>query len=111
MTTPLANQSRDVDAFLATFDQPLKDDIVRLRTAILASNARITERINWKAPSFGIDGDDRVTFRLPPRGGLQLVFHRGVKVKATTGFAFVDDTGLMEWAAPGSSHRSVPRLG
>ncbi|MDQ3442444.1 MAG: dihydrofolate reductase family protein [Chloroflexota bacterium] len=85
---------------------PLKDDIVRLRATILASNPHITEQVKWKAPSFCIDGDDRVTFRLPPRGGLQLVLHRGVKVRDATGFTFLDDTGLMEWAAD----RAIIRL-
>lgn len=107
MTAPLANQSRDVDAFLATLDHAMRDDILGLRAAILASNPRITERIKWKAPSFCIDGDDRVTFRLPPRGGFQLVFHRGVKVRDATGFAFHDTTGLMEWAA---ADRAIVRL-
>ncbi|MDQ3655436.1 MAG: DUF1801 domain-containing protein [Chloroflexota bacterium] len=107
MTGSPSNQSSDVDAFMAALDHPMKDDIVRLRTAILASNPRISERIKWKAPSFCMDGDDRVTFRLPPRGGLQLVFHRGAKVKDTAGFAFTDDTGLMEWAA---ADRAIVRL-
>ncbi len=35
------------------------------------------------------------------------MFHRAVKVKDTAGFAFVDDTGLMEWAAP---DRGIGRL-
>jgi hypothetical protein len=105
MTPP--NRSGDVDAYLATFEHPMKDDVVRLRDAILASNARVTERIKWKAPSFCVYGDDRVTFRFPPRGGIQLIFHRGVKVKDAAGFRFDDDTGLMEWAAP---DRAVVRL-
>lgn len=31
---------------------------------------------------------------------MQLVFHRGVKARDTTGFACDGDTGPMEWAAP-----------
>jgi hypothetical protein len=42
-----------------------------------------------------------VTFRLPPGGGLQLVFHRGVRVRADSeDFSFEDETGLLKWAAP-----------
>lgn len=107
MTTPPPHASSDVDAYLTTLDHPMKEDIVRLRAAIMSSNPEIAERIKWKAPSFGIDGDDRVTFRLPPRGGLQLVFHRGAKVRDATGFTFDDDTGLMEWAA---ADRAIIRL-
>jgi len=36
VTAPLDGSS-DVDAFLATFDHPLKEDIVRLRAARLAA--------------------------------------------------------------------------
>ena len=96
----LPNQGIEVDGFLVALQQPSVDEIGALRLAILASNSDIAERIKWKAPSFGYRGDDRVTFRLPPKGGLQLIFHRGAKVKDTTGFAFGDDTGLMDWAAP-----------
>ena len=39
--------------------------------------------------------------RLPPAGQLQLVFHRGAKVRDDAeAFAFEDDTGLLTWPAP-----------
>ncbi|HVL25198.1 MAG TPA: DUF1801 domain-containing protein [Thermomicrobiales bacterium] len=97
--TPVANRTEAVDRFLATLDHPLKVEIVALRTAILASNDRITERIKWNAPSFGYD-DDRVTFKLHPADRLQLIFHRGARVKDTTGFTFEDPSGLLRWATP-----------
>jgi hypothetical protein len=41
-----------------------------------------------------------VTFRLYPENRVQLVFHRGAKVKSDGGdFAFEDDTGLLRWVA------------
>ncbi len=107
-STPLTNQSAEVDRFLQTLDHPMKAEIEELREAILESNARITERIKWKAPSFCIGGNDRVTFRLPPKGGLQLIFHRGVRVKDASGFVFEDSTGLMQWAA---ADRAIVTLG
>jgi hypothetical protein len=58
-----------------------------------------TEHIKWNAPSFCDHGDDRCTMRLAPTT-LQLILHRGAKVKSTAGFSFVDDTGLVTWAAP-----------
>jgi hypothetical protein len=51
-----------------------------------------------KAPSFCWQGEDRVTFRLQPGNRLQLIFHRGAKVREDD-FSFEDDTGLMEWAS------------
>ena len=94
-----APKNGDVDQFIAQLEHPFKAQIAALRQAILASNPEITEQIKWKAPSFCIDGDDRVTFRLHPPDAVHLVFHRGVKVKDATNFTFADPTGLMKWAA------------
>ncbi len=81
-------------------NHPLKEEIERLRLAILGSNDRITEHTKWKAPSFCYAGEDRVTFRLYPAERAQLIFHRGAKVKGDAAdFAFEDDTGLLRWVA------------
>ena len=86
----MANTSAEVDQFMARLRHPLKEGVQRLRTAILASNDTITEHIKWNAPSFHHAGQDRVTFRLQPGDKLQLIFHRGAKVRAdTTGFVFI----------------------
>jgi len=98
VTSP-ANRTNDVDRFLQELDHPLKEGIELLRLAILNSNDQITERIKWNAPSFGYD-DDRVTFKLRPADRIQLIFHRGAKVKGTSGFTFEDTSGLLTWAAP-----------
>ncbi len=93
-------ETPEVADFLRELSHPLKDGIVSLRAAILASDEHITEHIKWNAPSFCYRGDDRVTFRLAP-DRLQLIFHRGAKVRADTeAFSFGDGTGMLEWAAP-----------
>jgi len=95
------NRSPEVDEFLRELSHPLKEGVAELRDAILASDDAITEHIKWKAPSFCYGGDDRVTFRLGPGDSVQLVFHRGAKVRADSDeFSFEDDTGLLKWAAP-----------
>lgn len=99
----------DVESYLAGLDHPLKQALVKLRAAILRSNAAITDHIKWNAPSFLHGGDDRVTFRLPPGGrGLQLVFHRGARKRSADGFAFTDPSGLVAWAG---ADRGVVSLG
>ena len=67
---------------------------------ILEADPRIGEQIKWNAPSFGYAGADRVTMRLQPGDRLQLIFHRGAKVRDSAGFEFEDGSGLMEWVAP-----------
>ncbi len=88
-----------VDPWIAALDHPMKPALVALCDALRAAHPALSTRIRWNAPSFGPGDDDRVTFRLPPKGGLQLVLHRGAKVKDTTGFRFDDPTGLVVWAA------------
>ena len=96
----MSNRSREVDRFMEELDHPLKDGIERLRAAILDSSDRITENIKWKAPSFRYADEDRVTFRLYPEDRVQLIFHRGAKVRSDAAdFAFEDHTGLFRWVA------------
>lgn len=90
----------EVEQFLSASDHPMLAEIRRLRAIILAADERITEQIKWNAPSFGFAGQDRVTMRLHPKGYLQLILHRGAKVKASDDFTFTDESGLLEWAAP-----------
>jgi hypothetical protein len=101
----------DVERLLADLDHPLKEGVLQLREAVLAADPDITEHVKWNAPSFVHHGEDRVTFRLQPRGRLQLIFHRGAKVRAdTAAFAFDDPTGLMTWAAPDRAIVDFPDL-
>ena len=95
----MATGTDEVERFLAGLEHPLKAEIERVRAIMLAADPEITERIKWKAPSFCYQGDDRVTMKLHPPTSLQLIFHRGAKVKDSTDFTFADDTGLLKWAA------------
>jgi hypothetical protein len=96
----MPNRSQEVDRFISGLDHPLKEEVERLRTAILDSNDEMTEHVKWNAPSFCYAGEDRVTFRLFPEDRVQLIFHHGSKVKGDAGdFVFDDDTGLLRWVA------------
>lgn len=91
--------SPDVDRFMAELDHPLKSGLEQLRTSILAADPAISEHVKWNAPSFRYAGEDRVTFQLRRPDRIQLVFHRGAKVRADSdSFMFDDPTGLMQWA-------------
>lgn len=97
----MGNRSAAVDQFMDELDHPRRAEIDRLRLALLAAHPELTEHIKWNAPSFVAGGVDRVTFRLQPRTKLQLILHRGPKVRADAEFfAFRDDTDLIRWAAP-----------
>ncbi|WP_205346998.1 DUF1801 domain-containing protein [Pseudonocardia broussonetiae] len=90
----------DVDDYLDALDHPLREAVARLRGAVLGADPGITEHIKWRSPSFCHGGVDRVTFRLRPRH-LDLVLHRGAKVRAdAASFVFDDPTGLLRWPGP-----------
>jgi hypothetical protein len=96
-----------VDEFLADLEHPRVDDIRRIRSGLLAGDAELGERIKWNAPSFGHDGDDRVTFRLQPGNRFELVFHRGVH-KRDDPFSFDDPDHLITWATSDRGVTVVP---
>ncbi|GAA4981646.1 DUF1801 domain-containing protein [Kineococcus glutinatus] len=103
--------SADVEQYLDELQHPLKDGVLQLRTAILTCDPDLTEHVKWNAPSFCRGGQDRVTFRLHPRGKLQLVFHRGAKPRTDTAdFTFDDPTGLLTWLAPDRAVIDFPDL-
>ncbi len=90
--------SAEVDEFLAALDHPQKETIEYLRAVILDADPDITEHVKWNAPSFVYEGDDRVTFQLGAENGVQVIFHRGAKVKDDQAdFTFSDVTGLLKW--------------
>ena len=88
-----------VPDWLAAQTPSVRAMIEPLRAAALNAADGVTEHIKWNGPSFCIDGDDRITLGLNPRAGVRAVLHRGVRAKDATGFAFPDDSGLIQWAA------------
>ena len=94
----MTNRSVEVERYLTALEHPMKSGVQRLRSAILDSDAGISECIKWNAPSFRYDGADRVTFRLHPRGQCQLVFHCGARSRGE--FRFDDPSGLLVWRGP-----------
>lgn len=75
--------------------------VTELRQAILAAHPDIVETEKWNSPNFVFDGVDRVTLRIRPQGGVQVIFHRGAKPRDDTAtFRFDDPTDLLKWPAP-----------
>jgi Domain of unknown function (DU1801) len=94
-------ESDRVATFMMDLAHERKAEVEQLRTAILALPLGLTEHIKWNAPSFCIDGDDRITFRLQPQDRVELIFHRGAKKRSDTAtFTFTDPSGLMKLLAP-----------
>lgn len=97
-----------VDDFLAGLDHPRKADISAVREAIVTWEPTAVESVKWNAPNYAMGGQDRVTFRLQPRGRFQIVLHRGAAVKDSEGFAFDDPDRLVTWASADRGVIDVP---
>jgi len=92
--------SPEVDRYLDGLAAEQAGPLSRLRDGIRgAAPAGTVENIKWNGPNYAIDGTDRVTVGVDPRGKVRIVMHRGVKIVDADGFAFDDDTGLVRWAA------------
>ena len=104
-----ANPENLVRIYLENLDHPLKSEILKIRDLIFKTNPNLTEQIKWNAPSFCLNGEDKITFNLPPKkDSIQLVFHRGVKKKELPEEKLInDDSGLLKWA---TNDRAVIRF-
>lgn len=92
---PLNN---DVTEFLDALHHPLRQEIEALRFIILQANASLEENIKWNGPNYSVGAEDRVTMRIQPPKQIQVVFHRGAKVKEQPKERLVQDaSGLLVW--------------
>jgi hypothetical protein len=84
---------------LRRLDHPLKKDIEAVRRIILGVSPRIAEGIKWNSLSFRTT-EFFATVNCRCRDSVQLVFHRGAKVKDnTTETRVADPAGLVKWLA------------
>lgn len=75
---PLSNE---VTVFLDRLDLSLRVEIEYLRNIIMNTDFELTEGIKWNGPNYSINGEDRITIRIDSSKKLQIIFHRGAKVK------------------------------
>lgn len=89
-----------IDEYLADLDRDKRQQVDALREIILSTNPKLEEHIKWNAPSYVLDGEDRVTFNLMNKQGVvKLVLHMGATHKEDKkGVPIMQDTsGLIEW--------------
>lgn len=89
-----------VTAWRAALAPEMRAAVDMLRAAVAAASPALVESIKWNAPSFALDGEDRATLNLGPRGSLRLILHRGARTAAPAGFSFADPDGLAKWPGP-----------
>ena len=92
------NLNNEVTKFLDDLNHPLRNEIEQLRLTILSADSGLTENIKWNGPNYCFDNNDRITMRIQPPKQVQLIFHRGAKVKVQPkGRLVKDESGLLTW--------------
>ena len=71
--------SKDVDAWFARYQNPMKDVVLRIRELILQADARIEECIKWQAPTFTFQGN-LASFFPKSKQHASLMFHLGAHI-------------------------------
>lgn len=95
--------------FMDNLEHPLKGEIEEVRKIIISSSYTLSEHIKWNAPSYHIEGEDRITFNLHGKGFFRLIFHCGSKVKENVDIQHLidDTTGILEWV---TSDRAIVKF-
>lgn len=81
------NLNNDVTKFLDDLNHSLRNEIEELRQTILSADIDLSEN----GPNYSHDTNDRITMRINPPKQLQLIFHRGAKVKVQPKDRFIKD--------------------
>ena len=88
----------EVTKLIESQNHPMEDVINSIRMLILTANSSLSENIKWNGPNYSFNEQDRFTLRTQPVNKLQLIFHRGAKVKAQpTERLIKDERGLLTW--------------
>jgi hypothetical protein len=72
-------RSKEVDAWFARYDNPMKPVVQRVREIILGADRRIEECIKWQAPTFTYRGN-LASFYPKSKAHASLMFHQGARI-------------------------------
>ena len=92
----VSNRNPEVDAWFASYENPMKDLVQSVREAVLAADERVGEVIKWQAPTFVYRGNI-ASFFPKAKKHVTLMFHQGASIE--------DPHGLLE--GDGATARSA----
>jgi uncharacterized protein YdhG (YjbR/CyaY superfamily) len=72
-------RNKDVDAWFARYENPMKNVVQKIRELVLGADARIEECIKWQAPTFTYRGN-LASFFPKSKKHASLMFHVGAKI-------------------------------
>ena len=91
---------KTVAEFMSSLDENKKSQVELLRIIIFSVHPNVTEHIKWNAPSYVLEGEDRVTFNLINKENVvKLIIHMGATQKEDKKAKPIlsDDAGIVEW--------------
>jgi uncharacterized protein YdhG (YjbR/CyaY superfamily) len=72
-------KSKDVDAWFARYENPMKPVVERIREIVVAADERMGECIKWQAPTFIYKGN-LASFFPKSKQHASLMFHTGAQI-------------------------------
>jgi uncharacterized protein YdhG (YjbR/CyaY superfamily) len=72
-------RNKDVDAWFARYENPMKEVVLRVREIVLGADSRIEECIKWQAPTFTFEGN-LASFFPKSKQHASLMFHLGARI-------------------------------
>lgn len=93
------SQVATLEQWLGGLEPSARTAIDLLRQLVMSACPQLVESIKWNAPSFALNGEDRVTLGVERAIGTRLVLHRGARIQDAGGFRFDDPERLCRWPA------------
>jgi hypothetical protein len=72
-------RNKEVDAWFARYENPMKEVVLRVREIVLGADPRIEESIKWQAPTFTFEGN-LASFFPKSKQHASLMFHMGARI-------------------------------
>ncbi|NHF63618.1 DUF1801 domain-containing protein [Microcella pacifica] len=97
-----SSNSAAMTDLVRALDDDTREQVQLLRDTIGSLDVDLTEHIKWNAPSYMLDGEDRITMNLRNKQGLvKLVLHMGATRPEDRKGApvLLADEGIVEWAS------------
>jgi hypothetical protein len=83
-------KGNEVDAWFASYENPHKALMQKIRSFILAADKRMGECIKWKTPTFTYEGN-LASFNPRSKAHVSLMFHTGAKIPGS--YKLLEGTG------------------
>ena len=93
------NKYLTVEEFITDLSDERQQQVQALRALIKTTHPELTEHIKWNAPSYVLDGEDRITFNMHYSDRTMILIHMGAtrKENKKADPIMKDETGLVEW--------------